>query len=99
MSEAQPQEGVKPVSLEAAKVVHVDREEPNRNLLEDTLRGIGFRHIAACENLGQFAVVLGIQNPDLIFIDMTRSPTTPTRLFAAFATVKSVTILLWWLSR
>jgi len=70
MSAAEPEEGVKPVSLEAAKVVFVDREAPNRTLLEDTLREIGFRHIAPCDTLGQFAVILGIENPDLVFIDI-----------------------------
>ena len=70
MSAAESEEGVKPVSLEAAKVVFVDREAPNRTLLEDTLREIGFRHIAPCDTLGQFAVILGIENPDLVFIDI-----------------------------
>ena len=70
MSAAESEEGVKPVSLEAAKVVFVDREAPNRTLLEDTLREIGFRRIAACDTLGQFAVMLGIENPDLVFIDI-----------------------------
>ncbi len=70
MSQAEPEEGVKPVSLETAKVVFVDCEAPNRTLLEDTLREIGFRHIAACDTLGQFAVIIGIQNPDLVFIDI-----------------------------
>ncbi len=70
MSAAEPEEGVKPVSLEAAKVVHVDREAPNRTLLDKTLREIGFQHIAPCDTLGQFAVMLGIENPDLVFIDI-----------------------------
>jgi CheY-like chemotaxis protein len=70
VSQAQPEEGVKPVSLETAKVVFVDRDEANRKLLDDTLREIGFRHIAACDTLGQFAVIIGIENPDLVFIDI-----------------------------
>ena len=70
MSAAEPEEGVKPVSLETAKVVFVDCEAANRTLLEDTLRQIGFRHIAPCDTLGQFAVILGIENPDLVFIDI-----------------------------
>jgi DNA-binding response OmpR family regulator len=65
---------VKPVSLEAAKVVLVDREESSRMLLEDTLREIAFRHIANCDNLGQFAVMLGIEKPDLVFIDVDNHP-------------------------
>jgi CheY-like chemotaxis protein len=74
MSEAEPREGIKPVSLEAAKVVHVDHEAPNRTLLEDTLREIGFQHIATCDNLGQFVVVLGLENPDLVFVDIDAQP-------------------------
>ena len=74
MSEAQPEEGVRPVSLESAKVVFVDREEPSRKLLDDTLREIGFRHIAVCDTMGQFVVLLGIENPDLVFIDIDAQP-------------------------
>ncbi len=74
MSAAEPEEGVKPVSLEAAKVVLVDSEESSRTLLEDTLREIAFQHIANCENLGQFAVVLGIEKPDLVFVDVDAQP-------------------------
>ena len=84
MTVAQPQEGVKPVSLEAAKVVLVDREEPNRKLLDDTLREIGFRHIAACDTLGQFAVLLGIDNPDLVFVDIDAQPDT------AYQTIRGI---------
>lgn len=74
MSEVEPEEGVKPVSLEAAKVVLVDREESSRKLLEDSLRDIAFRHIANCDNLGQFTVMLGIEKPDLLFIDVDSHP-------------------------
>ncbi len=74
MSQAKPEVGAKPVVLATAKVVHVDRDEPNRKLLDDSLREIGFRHLAACDNLGQFAVMLGIENPDLVFIDIDGQP-------------------------
>ncbi len=74
MSQVEPEEGVKPVALAAAKVVHVDREELNRKLLDETLREIGFRHVAACDTLGQFAVVLGIEDPDLVFVDIDTQP-------------------------
>ena len=74
MSQAEPEEGVKPVALAAAKVVHVDREELNRKLLDETLREIGFRQLAACDTLGQFAVMLGIENPDLVFVDIDSYP-------------------------
>lgn len=84
MSQAKPKDGVKPVSLETAKVVFVDREAPNRTLLEDTLRDIGFRHIAACDTLGQFAVMLGTENPDLVFIDIDAQPD------AAYQTIRGL---------
>ncbi len=74
MSVAEQDEGVKPVSLKSAKVVHVDRDEQNRKLLDDTLREIGFRHIAACDTLGQFSVLLGIEDPDLVFVDIDAQP-------------------------
>ena len=74
MSVAEQEEDVKPVSLEAAKVVFVDRDEANRKLLDETLREIGFRHIAACDTLGQFSVLLGIENPDLVFLDIDARP-------------------------
>ncbi len=74
VSQTKPDEGEKPVSLETAKVVFVDRDEMNRKLLDDALREIGFRHLAACDTLGQFAVLLGIENPDLVFIDIDGQP-------------------------
>ena len=74
VSQAKPEEGVKPVALAAAKVVHVDREELNRKLLDETLREIGFQHLAACDTLGQFAVMLGIENPDLVLVDIDSHP-------------------------
>jgi len=84
MSETQPEEGVKPVSLDEAKVVHVDRDEASQKLLEEILREIGFRHIATCDNLGQLAVVVGIENPDLMFIDVDGQPDN------AYQTIRSV---------
>ncbi len=59
-----------PISLDTAKVVHVDRDAPRCALLEETLRDIGFRRIASCDNLGQFIVILGIEKPDLVFVDI-----------------------------
>ena len=84
MSAAAPEVGVKPVSLEAAKVVHIDREAPNRTLLDKTLREIGFQHIAPCDTPGQFAVMLGIENPDLVFIDIDSQPDT------AYQTIRGI---------
>ncbi len=84
MSAAETEEGVKPVSLEAAKVVHVDREAPSRTLLDKTLREIGFQHIAPCDTLGQFAVMLGIENPDLVFVDIDAQPDT------AYQTIRGI---------
>jgi DNA-binding response OmpR family regulator len=74
VSQARPEVGAKPVVLTTAKVVHIDRDEPNRKLLDDTLREIGFRHLAACDSIGQFAVLLGIENPDLVFLDIDAHP-------------------------
>ncbi len=74
MSQAQPEDGIKPVSLKTAKVVHVDRDEANRKLLDETLRDIGFQHVAACDSIGQFSVLLGIENPDLVFLDIDARP-------------------------
>ncbi len=84
MSAAEPKKGVKPVSLKAAKVVQVDREAPNRTQLDDTLREIGFQHIAPCDTLGQFAVLLGTENPDLVFIDIEAQPD------AAYQTIRGI---------
>ena len=84
MSATKPEKRVKPVSLKAAKVVHVDREAPNRTLLDDTLREIGFQHIAPCDTLGQFAVLLGIENPDLVFLDIEGQPD------AAYQTIRGI---------
>jgi DNA-binding response OmpR family regulator len=84
MSKAHPEEGVKPVSLDTAKVVHVDRDRSSRKLLEEALRDIAFQHIAACDNLGQFAVLLGIEDPDLVFIDVDAHPDN------AFQTIRGI---------
>ena len=59
-----------PLSLESVKVVHVDCEAMNRAQLEDTLRGIGFKTVTGCDSLGQFAVIFGIEKPDLVFVDI-----------------------------
>ena len=74
MSAAKQRDSAEPISLERAKVVHVDSEAPNRALLEDTLRDIGFSKITSCDNLGQFIVILGIEKPDLVFVDIDAEP-------------------------
>ena len=74
MSAAKQRDSAELISLERAKVVHVDSEAPNRALLEDTLRDIGFSKIASCDNLGQFIVILGIEKPDLVFVDIDAEP-------------------------
>ncbi len=74
MSAAKQSDSAEPISLETAKVVHVDREAPSRALLEDTLRDIGFSKIVSCDNLGQFIVILGIEKPDLVFVDIDAEP-------------------------
>jgi len=84
VSQAGLEVGAKPIVLTTAKVVHIDRDEQNRKLLDDTLRQIGFRHLAACENPGQFAVLLGIENPDLVFLDIDAQPD------AAYQTIRGI---------
>ena len=74
MSAAKQSDSAEPISLERAKVVYVDSEAPNRALIEDTLRDIGFSKIASCDNLGQFIVILGIEKPDLVFVDIDAEP-------------------------
>ncbi len=74
MSAAKQSDSAEPISLETARVVHVDSEAPSRALLEDTLRDIGFRKITSCDNLGQFIVILGIEKPDLVFVDIDAEP-------------------------
>ena len=74
MSAAKQRDSAELISLERAKVVHVDSEAPNRALLEDTLRDIGFSKIASCDNLGQFIVIIGIEKPDLVFVDIDAEP-------------------------
>ena len=84
MPAVEPEEGVEPISLETAKIVHVDREELNRTQLEFILREIGFKHVTACDNLGQLSVILGIEAPDLVFIDVDAQPDT------AFDTIRGI---------
>ncbi len=74
MSAVESEEGVKPLSLETAKIVLVDSEELNRTQLDYILREIGFQHVSACDNLGQLAILLGIETPDLLFIDVDAKP-------------------------
>jgi len=74
MSAAKQSDSAEPISLERAKVVYVDSEAPNRALIEDTLRDIGFSKITSCDNLGQFIVILGIEKPDLVFVDIDAEP-------------------------
>ena len=84
MSAAEQEGGAEPISLETAKVVHVDREVADRTLLEDTLREIGFQRIATCDGLGQFTVMLGIEKPDLVFLDIDAEPD------AAFQAIRAI---------
>ena len=84
MSAAKQSDSAEPISLERAKVVHVDREVAHRTLLEDTLREIGFRRIATCDSLGQFAVMLGVEKPDIVFLDIDAEPDV------AFQTIRAI---------
>ena len=70
MPAAEQDVSAEPISLEMAKVVHLDHEIANRSLLEDTLRKIGFQEITACEDVGRFAETLQTVKPDLVFVDI-----------------------------
>ncbi len=84
MPTVEPEEGAEPLSLDTAKVVHIDREEVNRTQLEHFLHEIGFQHVSACDNLEQLADMLGTQTPDLVFIDVDGDPD------AAYETIRGI---------
>ena len=70
MAAAEKGQGANVISLDSAKVLHIDFEAESRSQLEDTLRGIGFDHIAACDISGKFAEMLTAEKPDLVFVDI-----------------------------
>jgi DNA-binding response OmpR family regulator len=70
MAAAEKGQGAHVISLDSARVLHIDFEAESRSQLEDTLRGIGFDHIAACDISGKFAEMLTAEKPDLVFVDI-----------------------------
>jgi DNA-binding response OmpR family regulator len=70
MAAAEKGQGAHVISLDSAKVLHIDCEAESRSQLEDTLRGIGFDKIAACDSSGKFTEMLTAEKPDLVFVDI-----------------------------
>ncbi len=74
MSETAQGGNAQPISLESAKVLHVDSQAASRAQLEEVLRGIGFEHITACETPEAFPDKLAETAPDLLFVDIDGGP-------------------------
>ncbi len=70
MAAAEKGRGAHVISLDSAKVLHIDCEAESRSQLEVTLRGIGFDKIAACDSSGKFTEMLTAEKPDLLFVDI-----------------------------
>jgi DNA-binding response OmpR family regulator len=70
MAAAEKGRGAHVISLDSAKVLHIDCEAESRSQLEATLRGIGFDKIAACDSSGKFTEMLTAEKPDLLFVDI-----------------------------
>ena len=70
MAAAEKGQGAHVIALDSAKVLHIDCEAESRSQLEDTLRGIGFDKIAACDSSGKFTEMLTAEKPDLLFVDI-----------------------------
>ena len=63
-----------PVALDTAKVLYAGCEAASRAQLDDVLRGIGFKQIAACESREEFPEKLAAEAPDLLFVDLDGAP-------------------------
>ncbi len=70
MAAAEKGRGAHVISLDSAKVLHIDCEAESRSQLDATLRGIGFDKIAACDSSGKFTEMLTAEKPDLVFVDI-----------------------------
>ncbi len=70
MSETQKADNAAPISLDSAKVLHVDCQSESRAQLDEVLRGIGFEQITACDTLEEFPGKLAEAAPDLLFVDV-----------------------------
>jgi DNA-binding response OmpR family regulator len=74
MSETAQAGNAQPISLDSAKVLHVDSQAASRAQLEDVLRGIGFEQITACDAPEAFPDKLAETAPDLLFVDIDAGP-------------------------
>lgn len=70
MAAAEKGQGAHVISLELVTVLHVGSEAESRSQLEDTLRGIGFDKIVACDSNAKFTEMLTAEKPDLVFLDI-----------------------------
>lgn len=70
MSESPKADNAQPMTLDSAKVLHVDGQAASRAQLEQVLRSIGFEQITACENPEEFPGKLAETAPDLLFVDV-----------------------------
>ncbi len=74
MSESSKADNAQPMSLDTAKVLHVDSQAASRAQLDKVLRGIGFEQIAVCEAPEDFPDKLAETAPDLLFVDIDGGP-------------------------
>lgn len=74
MSESSKADNAQPMTLDSAKVLHVDSQAASRAQLDEVLRGIGFEQITACETPEEFPDKLAETAPDLLFVDIDGGP-------------------------
>ena len=74
MSEFAQADNAQPMTLDSAKILHVDSRAADRAQLEQVLRGIGFKQITACKALEEFPDKLAEAAPDLLFVDIDGEP-------------------------
>ena len=81
---AEPQRGdTQPISLDTAKVLHVDPLAASRSQLKGALREIGFLTISGCESFDRVPKILGTEIPDLLFVDIDAEPNEAFRMIRA----------------
>ncbi len=74
MSVSKKADNAQPMTLDSAKVLHVDSRAASRSQLEQVLRGIGFEQIMACDDLDAFPDKFVEAAPDLLFVDIDGRP-------------------------
>ena len=70
MSAEQKDGDTQSISLDSAKVLHVDPLAASRSQLKGALREIGFQTISGCKSFDQVAKILEAEKPDLLFVDI-----------------------------